>query len=169
MRCKEIRRQFLSEGRGVHDLFFLGAISSLASRLRCLRLPLVVHTLADRDVSRSSGLIELPAAVLALDVIAGIAGRRGWQIVQILTRRQSCLRLPRVADRTDELLVLAPPVRLRLRLLRFRLKTVGAYELSSSSGENELAGLRVNNLTIIEKSLFLIIVAEGVPQYQPLA
>lgn len=53
-----------------------GAIFSLASCLRRLLL-LVVHTLANRNVPIRGGLIEFPAAVLALDVIAGVASRRG--------------------------------------------------------------------------------------------
>lgn len=124
---KEIRRGareriFLSSRTGREGSPHRRDISTLAPRPR--RLLFVMHALADRDVPLRGGPIELPAAVLALDVIAGIAGRRGWQIAQIPTRRQSCLRLPRVANRADEFLVLAPPVRLRLRLLRLRLKTM---------------------------------------------
>ena len=52
--------------------------SSLASRLRRLRLLPIIHTLANRNVPLRGGPIELPAAVLALNVIAGIAGRR-WR------------------------------------------------------------------------------------------
>ena len=59
--------------------------SYLASRPRHLRLLLVMHTLANRNVPLRGGLIELPATVLALDVITGIAGRWWRQIAQIFT------------------------------------------------------------------------------------
>lgn len=120
----------------------VAATSSLASPPRRLRLLLVLHTFANRDVPLRGGRIELSAAVIALDVIAGIAGRRWRQIVHIFTRRQSCLRVSRVADRVDEVLVFAPPIRFGYRLLRLRLKTYKRVSAFVFLGDIEIVEFR---------------------------
>lgn len=107
------------------------ALISLASRSRRARVRRLVmeHTLALGNVPFGGGLVELSSTMRALDVIAGIAG--GWlrQITQLPTCRYVYLRLLGVADRGDEVVVLAPPVRLQLRLFLVRLEQRGNVRL----------------------------------------
>lgn len=78
------------------------------------------HMLALGNVPFRGGLVEFPATVRTLDIIAGVAGR-GWrQILQTPTCRQVRLHYLSRANRLDKLLMFAPPVRLEVRLLRLK-------------------------------------------------
>lgn len=79
----------------------------------------VQHVLALRNVTLRCRLVELPATMRTLNVVAGIADRWWWKVTQSSTCRQMCLNLLRCANRIYELFVFASPIRLNIRFLRF--------------------------------------------------
>lgn len=84
----------------------------------------VQHVLALRNVTLRCRLVELPATMRTLNVVAGVADRWWWKVTQSSTCRQMCLNLLRRANRIYELFVLTSPIRLHLWLLRFQLQTI---------------------------------------------
>lgn len=80
---------------------------------------IVQHVLAFGNVTVGGSLIEFSSAMGTLNVIAGIANWRRWQIAELASCGQMCLHLLGRAYGVNEILVFTPPIRLYFRFLRF--------------------------------------------------
>lgn len=112
------------------------------------------HVLALRNVTLRCRLVELPATVRTLNVVAGVANRRWWKVTQSSTCCQMRLNLLRRANRIYELLVLASPICLYLWFLRFFARFLRSFyrerfqirSLDSVHGRVELLSLLLDGL-----------------------